>query len=95
RHRAYLNRWQLDGKLSYKRGTGMRQSMPAPEEKFLLRRGWIPAFTGMTKFQTAFKRYGCVNNGRVGFSLLIPAILAVFAFLSFSLFLPFTPNPAN
>ncbi|CWP51971.1 TPA: two-partner secretion system transporter HrpB [Neisseria meningitidis] len=32
RHRAYLNRWQLDGKLSYKRGTGMRQSMPAPEE---------------------------------------------------------------
>ncbi|HGO8039103.1 TPA: ShlB/FhaC/HecB family hemolysin secretion/activation protein, partial [Neisseria meningitidis] len=24
--------WQLDGKLSYKRGTGMRQSMPAPEE---------------------------------------------------------------
>lgn len=23
RHRAYLNRWQLDGKLSYKRGTGM------------------------------------------------------------------------
>ncbi|HIH8220657.1 TPA: hypothetical protein ACYTMU_001699, partial [Neisseria meningitidis] len=63
--------------------------------KFLLRRGWIPAFTGMTKFQTAFKRYGCVNNGRVGFSLPIPAILAVFAFLSFSLFLPFPPNPAN
>ncbi|AHW76128.1 hypothetical protein NMA510612_1843 [Neisseria meningitidis] len=49
----------------------------------------------MTKFQTAFKRYGCVNNGRVGFSLPIPAILAVFAFLSFSLFLPFTPNLAN
>ncbi|OOH00294.1 hypothetical protein B1A90_02990 [Neisseria meningitidis] len=54
--------------------------------KFLLRRGWIPVFMGMTKFQTAFKRYGCVNNGRVGFSLPIPAILAVFAFLSFSLF---------
>ncbi|MBG8906668.1 hypothetical protein F7O64_07465 [Neisseria meningitidis] len=58
-------------------------------------RNGLTRLTGMTKFQTAFKRYGCVNNGRVGFSLLIPAILAVFAFLSFSLFLPFTPNPAN
>lgn len=32
RHKAFLGRWQLDGRLSYKRGTGMRQSMPAPEE---------------------------------------------------------------
>ncbi|WP_373829677.1 ShlB/FhaC/HecB family hemolysin secretion/activation protein [Neisseria dentiae] len=32
RHRAYLGRWQLDGRLSYKRGTGMRKSMAAPEE---------------------------------------------------------------
>ncbi|MRN37430.1 ShlB/FhaC/HecB family hemolysin secretion/activation protein [Neisseria sp. N95_16] len=32
RHKAFLGRWQLDGKLSYKRGTGMRQSMPATEE---------------------------------------------------------------
>lgn len=32
RHRAYLGRWQLDGRLSYKRGTGMQKSMPAPEE---------------------------------------------------------------
>ncbi len=32
RHRAYLNRWQLDGKLSYNAGPKMRQSMPAPEE---------------------------------------------------------------
>lgn len=32
RHRAYLGRWQLEGKLSYKRGTGMRQSIPVQEE---------------------------------------------------------------
>lgn len=32
RHKAFLGRWQLEGRLSYKRGTGMRQSMPAPEE---------------------------------------------------------------
>lgn len=32
RHRSYFGRWQFDGRLSYKRGTGMRKSIPAPEE---------------------------------------------------------------
>ncbi|WP_373747262.1 ShlB/FhaC/HecB family hemolysin secretion/activation protein [Neisseria dentiae] len=46
RHRAYLGRWHLDGRLSYKRGTGMRQSMPAPEES-----GGIDTISGTSRMK--------------------------------------------
>lgn len=32
RHKAFLGPWQLNGRFAYKRGTGMRQSISAPEE---------------------------------------------------------------
>ncbi|CWM95091.1 putative phage associated protein [Neisseria meningitidis] len=54
-----------------------RESRPLGTEIYRVKR-FLRFYVLVTKFQTAFKRYGCVNNGRVGFSLPIPIDSAVF-----------------